>query len=313
MLAPMIEPTAIPCPPNLRPAALARLHAAEDPSQQEGLAEAIAAAQCEGETAFGGLFVAGDPPQAACWLQRTAGNTAMVWPPAPSASQGPALLQAAAQFAADEQIAVAQINVAERDHFDPAVLASAGFAQLARLLYLYADVAKSRSHHADAKITCEFVGHADQHPQQLAALIEETYAGTLDCPALDGARTSADVLAGYREQGTYLPQHWYRVMARGPNGRPVGVLILSSHASTGNWELVYMGVVPAARGQGLGRAIVEFALDAAARGGAERLVLAVDADNTPAVGTYHAAGFVEWDRRVVFARLAENATVRRGA
>jgi mycothiol synthase len=309
----MNELSVIRCPPNLRVPMLRQLFAAGDPAQQEGLAEAIAVAQRDGESAFDGLFVTADSTSGACWVQRTAGNTALVWPPEPRAVAGPMLLRAAARFIDEHGVAVAQINVGECDNFDSDVMADVGFAQLARLLYLYADVASGRARCMEATAACEFLGHADEDPEQLASLIEATYPGTLDCPALDGIRSNDDVLAGYRAQGEYLPQHWYRVMTPNPNGRPSGVLILSSHASTGNWELVYMGVVPAARGQGFGRRIVEFALDAAARGGAERLVLAVDADNHPAVDTYRAAGFVEWDRRVVFARLATNAAVRRGA
>jgi ribosomal protein S18 acetylase RimI-like enzyme len=82
------------------------------------------------------------------------------------------------------------------------------------------------------------------------------------------------------------------------------VLILAGHAAAGNWELVYMGVTPEARGRGLGANIVHFALNVAARGGAQRVVLAVDAANQPAVEMYRRAGFLEWERRTVFARLA---------
>jgi ribosomal-protein-alanine N-acetyltransferase len=64
-----------------------------------------------------------------------------------------------------------------------------------------------------------------------------------------------------------------------------------------------MGVVPEARGRGLGRRIVDFALAQAARAGTERLVLAVDAANGPALGVYRGAGFVEWERRTVYARM----------
>lgn len=306
----MNEPSIIRCPPDSRSLALRQLFAAGDPSQQEGLAEAIATAQRDADSAFDGLFLTADATAGACWVQRTAGNTAIVWPPAPRSAAGPALLRAAAQYVDDQRIAVAQINAAESDSFDPEVMADVGFAQLARLLYLYADVSRAQDHASDSTPRCEFVAHADQDPSQLASLIEATYVGTLDCPALDGVRSTADVLAGYRVQGEYLPHHWYRVNTPGHHGRPSGVLILSSHPSTANWELVYMGVIPAARGQGLGRRIIDFALDVAARGGAERLVLAVDAANTHAVAAYRAAGFVEWDRRIVFARLATSATVR---
>ena len=69
-------------------------------------------------------------------------------------------------------------------------------------------------------------------------------------------------------------------------------------------ELVYMGIVPAARGQGFGWQILQFALWQAELGKAERLVLAVDEDNEHALRTYRRAGLVVWDRRTVYARLS---------
>ena len=64
-----------------------------------------------------------------------------------------------------------------------------------------------------------------------------------------------------------------------------------------------MGVIPDARGNGFGSQIVRFAIARAAEAGAERLVLAVDQKNTPALAMYRDAGFTHWDRRTVYARL----------
>ena len=80
-------------------------------------------------------------------------------------------------------------------------------------------------------------------------------------------------------------------------------MILTEHPDGETWELVYMGVVPAARGSGFGRQIVNFAFAQTAAGGAGRLVLAVDRANAPALAMYRAARFVGWDRRTVYARL----------
>jgi ribosomal protein S18 acetylase RimI-like enzyme len=68
-----------------------------------------------------------------------------------------------------------------------------------------------------------------------------------------------------------------------------------------------MGVVPEARGEQLGEQIVRRALRLAALRGAERLVLAVDEANVPALRAYRRAGFAVWDRRVVYARLQAHA------
>jgi ribosomal protein S18 acetylase RimI-like enzyme len=113
-----------------------------------------------------------------------------------------------------------------------------------------------------------------------------------------------DVLDGYRAQGRHSPSDWYFVRK---DGDDVGALILADHPDYGNFEVVYMGVVPEARGRGFGEQMMRFALQAAAQHGAKRLVLAVDADNAPALASYRRAGFSQWDRRIVYARLQQRA------
>jgi ribosomal-protein-alanine N-acetyltransferase len=56
-------------------------------------------------------------------------------------------------------------------------------------------------------------------------------------------------------------------------------------------EILTLAVAPAARGRGLGRALVEAGAQAAAAAGAETLFLEVAADNAPALPLYAAAGF----------------------
>ena len=299
----MDMPTVMCCPAPLRAEALRRLFAANDSTQRESLGQAIAAADAEGQSAWAGLFIAGNPPQAAVWVQRTAGSTAIVWPPEPHAEAAADLLRAAAAYVDAQAIHLAQIIVSEHDGFDPHVMADCGFALLAKLLYLYADLPALFRDRSPSTQSPQFRGGAGDDAEALATLVERTYGGTLDCPSLNGVRSPADVLAGYRAQGEHLPQHWYVVADDRHQRRDLGVLILAEHPAARNWELIYMGVVPEARGRELGRQIVEFALETAARGRTERLVLAVDADNSPAIEMYRRAGFAEWDRRIVYARL----------
>ncbi len=108
-----------------------------------------------------------------------------------------------------------------------------------------------------------------------------------------------DVLAGYRAVGTFDASRWLVVRNRGAD---VGCLLLADHPDANAWELVYMGVVPDARGRGLGVAIVRHAQWLTAQAGRERLTAAVDADNGPAIEAYAAAGFTGWNRRTVFLR-----------
>jgi ribosomal-protein-alanine N-acetyltransferase len=56
-------------------------------------------------------------------------------------------------------------------------------------------------------------------------------------------------------------------------------------------DIMTVGVLPVAQGQGIGRAMVRDVLDAAARTGAPAVFLEVREDNTPAIGLYTSLGF----------------------
>lgn len=62
-----------------------------------------------------------------------------------------------------------------------------------------------------------------------------------------------------------------------------------SHAHAGH---LGMGIIPAYRGQGLGRRLIETTLQAARNAGIERVELSVHADNSRAVALYEKVGFV---------------------
>jgi GNAT superfamily N-acetyltransferase len=310
------------CPRSERAAALKQLHDALPADQRSVFAQVLSAADPRDEDYWDGVLIAtgGDTAgadrsvDAVVWVQLAAGNTAVVWAAPDDTDAGRELLKAAAEFIDRRGIPLAQMVVGEGDGYCDTVQARCGFPRFAGLAYLFAEVprpaawlAVGDSGEAGGEWDSDglhFVSGAGEQPQRLAALLEATYDGTLDCPALDGVRPMNEVLDGYRAQGRYSPDDWYIVRE---NEVDIGALILAEHPGFGNWELVYMGVVPSARGHKCGSRIVRFALDTAARRGAERLVLAVDDANTPALQAYERAGFVQWDRRIVYARLRTRA------
>lgn len=303
--------TVIACPAPLRAAAVRKLHDGLPGDQQAALVEALDRTRAGDGEAWDGLLVAMASGGAATevvgatWVQQAPGNTAIVWPPTAECGAADHLLRAAARWCDGRSIPLAQLSATDRDGFCAEQLAECGFSWLADLLYMYADAATNAAGQGPDEGELQFVSNAGDKPQRLEMLIEQTYVGTQDCPALDGLRSMSDVLAGYRAQGRHCPEHWYFVQI---GGADVGVLILADHAAAGNCELIYMGVVPAARGAGIGSRIVMRALEAAATVGARRLVLAVDAANGPAVDLYKRAGFAEWDRRTVYAHCVRRAT-----
>ena len=87
------------------------------------------------------------------------------------------------------------------------------------------------------------------------------------------------------------------------SGKPAGVLLLEQLEGGRAADLVYLGVVPEARGCGLGYELTCKAMFEAKAVGAAELTLCVDARNAPARRIYDQLGFVEFDRREVFLAL----------
>lgn len=137
---------------------------------------------------------------------------------------------------------------------------------------------------------------------QLVSIVAATYERTLDCDWMNGWREVRDVLESSRATGEHDPRLWYVVAHE---DAPVGCLLLSDHPAGDAMELVYMGLLPAFRGRGWGRAIIAQAQRACRAAGRSRLLLFVDAENWPARNAYLSAGFAEWDERRCYLRRLE--------
>lgn len=114
-----------------------------------------------------------------------------------------------------------------------------------------------------------------------ADLFAATLAGSLDLPELTGSRSAAAELAGH-------PVGERMVAVAG--GRAVGAVLL------GPGEVRYLGLVPAARGRGLGDAVLTQVLEQL--GG--KIHLSCDARNHPALRLYDRHGFRACGRQRVY-------------
>lgn len=139
---------------------------------------------------------------------------------------------------------------------------------------------------------------------ELAALLDETYVGTQDCPSLNGLRNTLDVVAGYQHVGEFRPERWLILesISQDTFRQSAGCLLLARHAGHQTMELIYVGIKPPFRQRGLGRKLTRQAQWLAAEDQCERLVLAVDAANEPAIAMYSAAGFWAWEKRAIWVK-----------
>jgi len=129
--------------------------------------------------------------------------------------------------------------------------------------------------------------------------IIRSYEGTLDCPALSGMRDIEDVIAGHKAVGPFDPQLW-GVLQRA--GKPLGCLLLAEIPARQGLELVYLGLTPEARGQGLGRLLMQRVLAIASRRHFAVATLAVDATNVPALRLYRRCGYSSVAQRMALVK-----------
>jgi len=130
--------------------------------------------------------------------------------------------------------------------------------------------------------------------------LERSYIDTLDCPELVGLRSARDALRGHRSRRGFDPQHWW-VALSGPE--PVGVVLLGAIGLEPGLEIVYLGVSPDSRGQGVVDALMLRTADVARSVGAMYVTLAVDERNAPARKMYG-----RWNYRGALRRQAWVAT-----
>jgi GNAT superfamily N-acetyltransferase len=249
----------------------------------------------------------------AIWLQPQDGRVANVLAPVVDRALATILADRVAHVLLEDAVCIAKSGgvrlvqaLLETDsnitsHLTAKRFQRAGFIQLAELLYLVSS--------PDAFPTAAPAEHLQFEPWAAAmsarfeAIIERTYVGTCDCPQLNGVRLTSEVLASYRSVGQFDPQRWLIVRHA---GQDIGCLLITEHPQK-IWELVYMGLVPEARGHGYGLDITRHGQWLARQAGANRFALAVDATNAPAIRSYAAAGLKTWDRRAAWLRILDPA------
>ena len=170
----------------------------------------------------------------------------------------------------------------------------AGYERLAVLLYLRRDVFPPEAN-LPLPPDLEWLPYRRLRQGKFARTIALTYQDSTDCPKLTGLRTVDETMATHKHTGIFCPRAWH-LASKG--GKPVGVALVNNLRGRG--ELVYLGVVPEARRQGVGRALVTRAIRDTAAMGLPLMGLACDLANTPALHLYESMGFHELRRRLAF-------------
>jgi mycothiol synthase len=292
------------CPEELRGQALAIVLCELAPSQRREVAKSLLESNNAATADEEPLFIArrGARLCGAAWGQSQTGNVAVFWPPqlvsGEDSTTANLLARAVVVDLDSKKVDLAQSLLVAPDCELVELLLRVGFRHLADLIYLSCESARFPLVTPEP-CEIEFEEYAGSERQRLARLIQRTYEGTLDCTALEGARDMDDVIEGYEATGAFRQGNWMFVRQ---GGADVGVLLLADHPAAMHWELMYMGIVPEYRGRGWGRQIARYAQWLARGARAERLLVAVDSTNKPAVNTYRSTGFEIWELRAVYVR-----------
>jgi ribosomal protein S18 acetylase RimI-like enzyme len=286
--------------PDELPAACGALFAHLTGSDRDHRAARCRELLTSGELDPSGMFVARDEHGAvrgAMLVQPLPGALGLAWPPRAEAGCEPtadALVSAACGWLRSRGVKVCQVFAAEGD--DLAALDRHEFRHVTQVVHMRRGVDANRER--DDGPPSPLIRPAADSPADLFTdTLMKTYDGSLDCPELTGPRTAAEVLDGHRPaDGVPADRFWYLAWSA---AEPVGVVLFDVGTEPGALELSYLGVVPSARGRGLGGELVRFAVAHAAAAGCPALTLSVDARNGPAARLYRRHGFREYDRREV--------------
>jgi ribosomal protein S18 acetylase RimI-like enzyme len=205
---------------------------------------------------------------------------------------GPVAAAAAAQAAADalsavspQQVHLIQALIRPDDTLRKASLEHAGLSDLAVLRTMDRLVPRPGPIAPDlGTVSLEPCLVGDEC--HVANLMVDTYQDTLDCPGLRGLRDPMDTLRGHLACGAPIPELWCIVHV---DQREAGVLLVADQADVS--DLVYVGLLPFARGRGVGRLLMNTMLFRLGARPQRRIRLSVDQANTHAVALYESLGF----------------------
>ena len=177
-----------------------------------------------------------------------------------------------------------------------------GFRRIARLWYLVrprpaAEEFPRPEPRWPEGVTVRHWGEGDD--PALVRALERSYVDTLDCPELSRIRRPAEVLESHRASGRWESRLWWLVRRA---GRPEGAMLFNPSASSGTIELVYLGLSPSLRGEGLGASLLTFGLSHLIGRSEQTVTCAVDQRNAPACRLYERFGFVRFEERLALVR-----------
>jgi len=220
------------------------------------------------------------------------GRTAIAMFPAPEArgivpDDQQRLLAAGLERLADRTLYYVQALVEPKAAGKGRLLGASGFGHLTQLIYLQRRAAFPWFDSPGAQEAI-WIAYDKRHHELFAQVLRGTYEDSRDCPELTGLRSIDAVIASHKAAGEFNPALWEIACV---DGKHAGCILLSPLTHGPLVEVVYMGVVAAWRGRGVGKLLLRRALHHCRAVGASQLTAVVDRRNRPARQLYARFGF----------------------
>ncbi len=209
---------------------------------------------------------------------------------------------------ARRDVHLAQVLVDPGNHPARHLFHQCGFSDLAELQYLNTHV-RSSVPPVQMPLGFSWETYSPVTHGVFSKTILASYEASLDCPALSGMRHIDDVIASHKASGEFNPEHWFLLYEK---STPLAVLLLAHVPRSDSMDLVYLGLVPQARGRGLGALVLRKALRSALESNVAKLTLAVDAANTPAIKLYYRHGMEKLGSKLAMIRDLRPLVARHG-
>ena len=270
------------CPPGDQVRALEVLSWRQSEPRRSWTVARLRAEADAGSLDLSGLWIArrGAHIVGALLAQVLAGRTAALWPPEVSPDHLGYLwasTQLRNQVAKDlvrhalgglegTGVRVAQALIESRGTAQQAAdLRRGGMPRVTHLVYLWRAVDKKRPLELGPGVPpLVWSTFSPEMEDRFRQILDGTYLGSLDMPELEGVRTLDDVLASHRESGHFQPEFWQIGQLPG-EPESAAVMLMLDRPDRNVLEVAYLGLTPQARGRGLGRGLVEHALELAHR------------------------------------------------
>jgi ribosomal protein S18 acetylase RimI-like enzyme len=207
-------------------------------------------------------------------------------------------IEAVSAYYSTLNIEIAQVLLDPLDTATIAVYGQHQFQRMAELLYLQRSIRKTPM---PAPLPGDFklVPYSQETHAGFGTAILASYEKSLDCPALNGMRGIEDIIIGHKSAGKFDPNDWFLLLHA---GQPVAVLLLAVTHQGDGMELVYLGLSPSVRGYGLGNYLMQVAEARVSGKKLDKLSLAVDAINQPALKLYYRHGMKQVTTKVAMMR-----------